>query len=101
MFVVVYQYKVPIDKTNEYIKLEKQAIKIYLEYGCEDVQILRDAKKPNRWMEINRFQDLKTYQKVIKKMNEDPRIEILSARLKEIFAENEPQPEKNMYYRII
>jgi hypothetical protein len=100
-FVVVYNYKIPVDKTKEYITLEKKAIKIYLECGCEEVQIFRDAKKPNKWMEINKFQDVTKYQEVISKINKDPRMDELFQKFREILYQGETEPEKKMYYRII
>jgi quinol monooxygenase YgiN len=100
-FVIVYNYKIPSDKTNEYITLEKQAIQIYLEYGCKEVQIYRDAKKPNRWMEINLFDDQETYQRVIEKVNKDSRMEMLYRKFVQLLYEGEPEPEKKSYYRIL
>ena len=47
-FVVVYQYKIPVEKTIDYISLEKQAIDIYLEAGCLDVGIYLDAEDSRR-----------------------------------------------------
>ncbi|MFP3951609.1 MAG: hypothetical protein ACLFVP_05675 [Candidatus Bathyarchaeia archaeon] len=100
-FVVVYNYKIPSEKTMDYINLEKQAIDIYMEYGCEEVQIYRDSKKPNRWMEINRFRDYESYQEIISKIDGDPRMESLYAKFKELLYDGEPEPEKRSYYRII
>ena len=74
MFAVVYHYRIPLEKTHEYVHLEKQAIKIYLESGCSGVEIFRDADDPSRWMEINRFEDREHYERVIGVVDEDPRI---------------------------
>jgi hypothetical protein len=101
VFVVVYNYKIPAEKTRDYINLEKKAIKIYLEYGCDDVQIFRDAKKPNQWMEINKFKDLQRYQNVIAKVNKDPRMEELYLKFQKLLHKGEPEPDKNMFYRIL
>lgn len=101
MFVVVYNYKIPIEKTKEYINLEKRAIKIYLEFGCSDVQIYRNSTIPNRWMEINFFQDHETYQQVIEKVNKDSRMDLLFKAFMELLYEGEPEPEREMFYRIL
>ncbi len=101
MFVVVYHYQIPMEKTIDYIKLEQQAIKVYLEKGCLGVEIYRDAKDPRRWMEINRFEDMEHYNKVIGTVNEDERIERLFEEFQELMGEREEQPEKDLYYRMI
>ncbi|MCJ7574043.1 hypothetical protein MUO93_07255 [Candidatus Bathyarchaeota archaeon] len=72
MFIVVYHYKIPIKKTRDYVQLEKQAIKIYLECGCSGVEIYRDASYPARWMEINRFEDREHYPRVIGVVSRTP-----------------------------
>lgn len=101
MFVVVYHYIVPIDKTKQYIMLEKQAIKVYMEHGCLGVEIYRDAKDPRRWMEINRFRDRQHYNEVIGAVDEDPSIKPLYEEFMSLFNVEEYQPEKQTYFRMI
>ncbi len=101
MFVVVYHYQVPIDKTKQYIMLEKQAIAVYMEHGCLGVEIYRDAKDPRRWMEINRFRDRQHYNEVIAAVDDDPRIGPLFEEFISLFNAEEYQPEKQTYYRMI
>jgi len=47
-FVLVYQYKIPVKKTIDYINLEKQAIDVYQEAGCLDGEKYRDAEDTRR-----------------------------------------------------
>jgi len=101
MFVVVYHYLVPIEKTKQYILLEKQATKVYMEYGCLGVEIYRDAKDPRRWMEINRFRDMEHYNEVIGTVDEDPRIKRLYDEFMSLFSAEEYQPEKKVYFRMV
>lgn len=101
MFVVVYHYIVPMDKTKQYIMLEKQAIKVYMEHGCLGVEIYRDAKAPRRWMEINRFRDRQHYNEVIEAVDEDPSIKPLYEEFMSLFNVEEYQPEKQTYFRMI
>jgi quinol monooxygenase YgiN len=101
MFVVVYHYLVPIEKTKQYILLEKQATKVYMEYGCLGVEIYRDAKDPRRWMEINRFRDREHYNEVIGTVDEDPRIKRLYDEFMSLFSAEEYQPEKKVYFRMV
>lgn len=100
MFAVIYNYNVPVDKTKQYIILEKQAVNIYMEHGCLGVEIYRDAKYPQRWMEINRFKDRQHYKKVIKAVDEDPRIKPLYEEFKSLFDAEEYQPEKRTFFRM-
>jgi len=101
VFVVVYNYMVPIDKTKRYIVLEKQAIKVYIEHGCLGVEIYRDAKDPRRWMEINRFRDRQHYNEVIAAVDGDPRLEPLFKEFISLFDAEEYRPEKRTYFRMI
>lgn len=101
MFVVVYHYQVPMDKTKQYILLEKQAVKVYLEHGCLGVEIYRDAKDPRRWMEVNRFRDRQHYNEVIGAVDEDPRIGSLYEKFTSLFSAEEYKPEKRTYFRMV
>lgn len=101
LFVVVYHYKVPIEKTKEYIMLEKRATRVYMEHGCLDVEIFRDAKDPRRWMEINKFRDREHYNEVIGAVDADPRIGPLFEEFMTLFKEEEYQPEKQSYFKML
>lgn len=101
MFVVVYNYVVPMDKTKQYITLEKRAIEVYMEHGCLGVEIYRDAKDPRRWMEINRFRDLRHYNEVIGAVDDDPRIGPLYEDFMSLLNAEECQPEKSTYFQMI
>lgn len=98
--MVVYRYKMPLEKTKRYIMLEKQAIQIYLEHGCLGVEIYRDTKDPRRWMEINRFMDVQSYNEVIAAVDEDPRMSPLFKEFMSLF-NDEDKPEKTAYHRMI
>jgi len=80
VYIVVYHYKIPIDKTIGYFKLEKKAIEAHLENGCVNVEIYRDSEDPQRWMEINRFRDKEHYQQVASTLNDEPRKPLISAQ---------------------
>jgi len=101
LFVVVYHYQVPMDKTKQYILLEKRAVKVYLEHGCLGVEIYRDAKDPRRWMEVNRFRDRQHYNEVIGAVDEDPRIGSLYEKFISLFSVEEYKPEKRTYFRMV
>lgn len=101
VYIVVYHYKIPIDKTIEYFKLEKKAIEAYLENGCVKVEIYRDAEDPQRWMEINRFRDREHYQRVASTLDEDQRISQLFEEFKELLGDAEYEPDKKEYFHMI
>lgn len=101
MFVAVYHYTVPIDKTKEYITLEQQAVKVYLEHGCLGVEIYRDAKDPRRWMEINRFRDRQHYNEVVGAVDGDSRIKPLYEEFLSLFDTDEAEPDKRTYFRMV
>ena len=101
MFVAIYHYKMSPEKTKQYIMLEKEAIQIYLEHGCLEVEIYRNAKDPQRWMEINRFRDWEHYNEVIASVDKDPRIAPLFEQFIKLFNGDDNQPEKSTYFRIL
>ena len=43
LFVAIYHYMMPPEKSKESIVLEKKAISIYKEHGCLAVEISRNA----------------------------------------------------------
>jgi len=101
LFVVVYHYRVPMERTKRYITLEQQAIQIYMEHGCLGVEIYRDAKDPRRWMEINRFRDREHHNDVVAAVDADPRMGPLFEEFISLFDAEEYQPEKRNYFRMI
>jgi quinol monooxygenase YgiN len=101
LFTVVYQYRIPKDKSIEYIKLEKQAIKIYLELGCLSVDLFRDEKDPRRWLEINRFNDADHYKEVSSAIREDPRMTDLWNRLQSLLGPGSYKPARRTYLQML
>jgi quinol monooxygenase YgiN len=101
LFVVVYHYQIPIEKTVEYITLEKKAVDIYLENGCIAIEIYRNSEQPDKWMEINRFEDKEHYERVVATLSDDPRISRLFTEFQDIFEKEIDDPEKNLYFQMI
>ena len=100
MFVAIYKYTMPDDKTKKYVDLEKQAIQIYQEHGCLGVEIYRDAQDPRKWMEINRYKDRAHFNEVMEAVDRDPKIRSLLQEFIQLFEDGQP-PIKEMYYRMI
>jgi quinol monooxygenase YgiN len=100
LFIVTYRYKLPTDKIREYIAIEQEATQIYMEHGCQGVEIYRDSEDPRYWMEINKFSDQEHYDSVIAKVDEDPRIAPLFEKLKGLLEKGE-MPEKAAYIRML
>jgi quinol monooxygenase YgiN len=101
LFIVVYHYRIPTDKAIDYIRLEKKAIDFYIENGGVRVELYRDSQDPQKWIEINRFEDEDHYKIVSSTMNEDPRISQLFEEFKVLLRDVEYDPEKNTYYQMI
>jgi quinol monooxygenase YgiN len=101
LYTVVYQYRIPNEKSIEYVKLEKQAIDIYLELGCLKVELYRDEKDPRRWLEINRFSDADHYRMVSSAIREDPRITELWNRLQALLGPGNYRPTKRTFLQMI
>jgi len=100
MYIVTYRYKLPPDKTREYVVLEQKAIQIYLEHGCLGVEIYRDAADPRKWLEVNKFHDREHYEEVTAAVEGDERITVLFQEFIGLFEEGEA-PEKSTYLRML
>jgi len=75
MFIVTYSYRVPKNKINKFLDIERRARKVYFRHGCVEYEIF---KSDNDWcFEINRFKSREQYESVKKSVDADPEIEIL------------------------
>jgi quinol monooxygenase YgiN len=101
LYTVVYQYRIPREKSIEYVKLEKRAIEVYLELGCLKVELYRDEKDPRRWLEIDRFSDVDHYKEVSSTIREDPRITDLWNKLQELLGPGNYRPTKRTYLQML
>jgi len=101
LYVAVYHYRIPTDKTIDYMRIEKRAIDIYLQNGCISVEIYRDAEEPEKWMEINRFENREHYERVSATLDADPRLSRLFDEFQNIFEFENYEPEKSMYFQMI
>lgn len=72
MFVVTYVYKVPQERIEKFLSIEKRAMSIYLRHGCLGFEILRSAD--DSCMEINRFKSKEHYESVSKSLDLEPEI---------------------------
>jgi quinol monooxygenase YgiN len=101
LYTVVYQYRIPREKSIEYVKLEKRAIEVYLELGCLKVELYRDEKDPRRWLEIDRFSDVDHYREVSSAIRDDPRITELWNRLQELLGPGNYKPTRRTYLQML
>lgn len=101
LFIVVLRYQVPLDKTKRYIVLQKLTTQVYLEHGCLEVEVYRDASDSQYWMEIYKFKDKQHYQEVISAVAKDERINPLSEEFNALFDFREYRSEKNVYYKMM
>lgn len=101
MFIVVLRYQVPLEKTKRYIFLQKLTTQIYLQHGCIEVEVYRDASDSQYWMEIYKFKDRAHYEEVISTVAKDDRINLVSEEFNALFNIEEYKPEKNVYYKMM
>ncbi len=74
MFIVTYTYKVPKSKIKDYIKLQRTVKAIYVKTGCIAYEVYKKQGRENIWMEINKFKDKKHFEKIRKKVDQNPEI---------------------------
>ncbi|MGQ9679180.1 MAG: hypothetical protein ACUVV4_00190 [Candidatus Bathyarchaeia archaeon] len=101
MFIVVLRYQIPLEKTRRYIFLQKLTTQVYLENGCLEVEVYRDASDSQYWMEIYKFRDRQHYDEVISAVAKDERINPVSEEFNALFGLGEYRSEKNVYYKMI
>ena len=75
MYIETYTYKVPKDKIDQYLDIQRRTKEVYLRYGCIAYEIFRSD---DGWcLEISRFKDREHYENVTKSVDLEPEIEIL------------------------
>ncbi len=75
LFIVTYAYKVPENRIDQYLDIERRAKKVYFRHGCIGYEVF---KSDDGWLlEINKFKDRQHYENVKKSVDLDPEIENL------------------------
>jgi len=101
LYTLVYQYEIPKEKGIDYVNLEKQAMKVYLELGCLKVELYRDVRDPRRWMEVNKFEDSDQYGEASSAIREDPRIVELRNSFTGLLRSDNYKPARRIYYQML
>lgn len=75
MYIETYAYKVPEDKIDQYLDIQRRTKEIYLRYGCIAYEVFQTD---DDWcLEISRFKDRKHYENVTRHVDLDPKIKTL------------------------
>ena len=70
MFIVTYTYKVPKNKLDQYLDLERRAKKVYSRHGCISYEVFMGD---DDWcLEINRFRNKEHYESVKNSVDTNP-----------------------------
>jgi hypothetical protein len=77
MFVKIYHYHIRPDKTEEFLRIQERASKIYRKYISYRCVYLRDRDNPGLWLEIQWCCDEDTYRSAMDSINAEPEIERL------------------------
>jgi hypothetical protein len=75
LFIVTYAYKVPKNRVDRYLDIQRRTRKVYFRYGCTGYEVFKGDN--NCWLEINKFKDREHYENIKKSVDVDPEIEIL------------------------
>jgi len=75
LFVMTYVYKVPQNKVDQYLDIQRRVKKVYSRHGCTEYEVFKGDDE--LWLEINRFKDREHYENVEKSVDLDPEIQIL------------------------
>ncbi len=102
MFTIVYVYRLPPDRVDEFIRIQRAAAAIYVEHGAVDDETLSAVDVSPQYgcrgfgeafgaapdeavlLGISRFRDRSHHDEVMAKVNDDPRIDELFAEVTEV-----------------
>lgn len=75
LFIETYAYKVPKNRVDQYLDIQRRTKEVYLRYGCIAYEVFRSD---DDWcLEITTFKDREHYENVTKSVDMDPKIEVL------------------------
>jgi len=75
LFIVNYTYKVPENRIDRYLDIQRRTRKVYFGHGCIGYEVFKGDN--DCWLEINKFKDREHYENIEKSVDADPEIEIL------------------------
>lgn len=100
MFVKIYRYHIQPDKTDEFIKVQERASKIYGKYMSYRSVYLRDREKPGLWLEIQWCRDEDTYRRAMDSINAEPEIERLWQEFQALLDPNDRAIQEEYYEQV-
>ncbi len=71
MFVKIYHYHIPKDKTEEFMKIQERAGELYGRYVEFETILLNDTKDETKWLEISRYKDEDAYRNSMELLDEE------------------------------
>jgi len=75
LLIETYTYKVPKNKIDRYLDIQRRVRRIYLRHGCLGYEVFKGDDE--YWLEINKFKSKEHYENVKNYVDVDPEIEIL------------------------
>lgn len=102
MFTIAYVYRMPPDRVDEFVRIQRAAAAIYLEHGAVDDETLSAVDVSPQYgcrgfgeafgagadeavlIGLSRFRDREHHDEVMERVNADPRIEGLFAEVGEV-----------------
>lgn len=80
MYVVTYSCRVPKGKIKAYLDLQREVKTIYLKNGCLSYEIFEKSNKDEEWLEIGKFENKAYFNRVVARVDKDPKIAELFQR---------------------
>ncbi len=74
MFVKVYRYRIPPEKTNNVLTIQRRVDQLYKKHIHYRVVILKSTKDPSLWLEIHWYPNEEAYHRGIELINAEPTV---------------------------
>ncbi|MFQ6126072.1 MAG: hypothetical protein ACE5R6_15910 [Candidatus Heimdallarchaeota archaeon] len=74
MFVKVYRYRIPPEKTDKVLAIQRRVDQLYKKHIHYRVVILRSKKDPNLWLEIHWYPNEESYRHGMELINAEPMV---------------------------
>jgi hypothetical protein len=77
MFVKIYHYHIPKEKTEEFLKIQERAAELYGRYVEFETSYLHDKDDETKWLEVTRYKDEDVYRSSMKLLDKEEELHTL------------------------
>lgn len=97
MFVKIYSYHIKSDKEEEYLKIQEEADRVYSRFLDKKTLHLQSMSDKTNWLELHIYENETIYNDNIQIIDQQPEIQVLYKRFREIITSLEEISEENYH----